>query len=292
MTLVRSENWKGAHNDCFFLYMICSILKMQKVSPIPVSGLTIDRQYNTPYMHSFCENEMRKKKSITCAARCVKTSLITRTHDSRTKTSDLHPPPSHSFLTVTAPLQHGHLDRHARPETARHDVIPPLAHLPELVQHDQDRRAGRVAVVLVHVERGAQLLLVQLHLLLHAVEDGDAARVQGPVEVARVDGFPARGQGAVEGQAGFQLLEHGRDGLEGEDGHLLRERGAEARGVRHELELLGRVGHRRRLPVDEGVDGFVFGAGGQLVADDEGGGTVGKEHGRDLRLLRVLHYLF
>ena len=151
---------------------------------------------------------------------------------------------------MAATLQHGHLNRHARPETARHHIIPALAHLPQLVQYDQDGRAGRVAVVLVHVEGGAQLFFVELHFLLDAVQDCDSAGVQRPVEVSRVDFFAAGREGAVDGEAGLQLLEHGGDGFEGEDGHLFGQGGSESEGVGHEFELFGRVGHGRCLPVD------------------------------------------
>lgn len=200
-----------------------------------------------------------------------------------------------SFIILASPahpLQHGHLDRHARAETARHDVVATLAHLAELVEHDEDRRAGRVAVVLVDFKRRAQLLLVQGHLLLRTVEDGDAARVQRPVEVTRIDRLTARRERAVRGERGEELLEHGGDGFEGEHGDFFGQGGPEAEGVHHELEFFGGAGHGCRFPVDQGVDALFLGALGQLVADDKGGGGVGEEDGGDFGVFGVLDDFF
>ena len=130
------------------------------------------------------------------------------------------------------------------------------------------------------------------HFLLHAVQDRDPAGMQRPIEIRRFDRFAAGGERAVGGEERLQLLEHGGDGFEGQDRDFLRQGGAEAGRVGHELQFLGRVRHGRRLPVDEGVDGFVLGARGEFVAEDEGGGAVGEEDGGDFRLFRVLdHFL-
>lgn len=113
---------------------------------------------------------------------------------------------------AATPTHDAHFNREARAKTHGSNIVSTWPQAAQRIQDDEHGGTGRIPVVPVDIERGADVRVGKMQCVLCAVQDCRAAGVQGPVQIWRLAG-PAPCVVA-------ELLEHGGNGADCGFGHV------------------------------------------------------------------------